>query len=153
MYFVALLLLMFVIPSASVLAEKLVFQSATAWMSSVGRWFVFWAVGVRLLLTGVMQVARPDFTARRIFEIEDSSVFGIVREVGFGNVAMATIGLASLIYMGWVVPAAVTGALYYGFAGIGHQLRGGGNFLERTAMISDHLIFALLAVFAVWSLL
>jgi len=107
---------------------------------------------VRSLLAGVMQIVRPDFTSKRIFKIEDPSVFGIVRELGFGNVAIATIGLASLIYMGWVGPAAVAGGLFYGLAGVGHQLRGGGNFLERTAMISDYLIFALLAAFAVWSL-
>lgn len=50
------------------------------------------------------------------------------------------------------MPAAAAGGLYYGLAGLGHHARGGGNFLERTAMISDYLIFALLAVFAAWSL-
>jgi len=153
MYSAAVLLLLFVLPTASVLAEKLVFQSAAGWMPLVGRWFVFWAVGVRLFMAGVMQVARPDFTSQRIFEIKDPTVFGIVREVGFGNLAMGTIGLASLIYTGWVVPAAVAGGLYYGLAGVGHHVRGGGNFLERTAMISDYLIFALLAAFVAWSLL
>jgi hypothetical protein len=29
-------------------------------MPLVGRWFVFWAVGARLLLAGLMQVARPE---------------------------------------------------------------------------------------------
>jgi hypothetical protein len=51
MYLGALLLLMFVLPSASVFVERLVFQSVTGWMSLVGRWFVFWAVGVRLLVS------------------------------------------------------------------------------------------------------
>ena len=81
MHFAAVLLVMFLLPSASVLAEKLVFQSTTGWMSLTGRWFVFWAVGVGLLLAGVMQVVRPDFTSKRIFEVADPSVSGIVREV------------------------------------------------------------------------
>ena len=152
MHLAAVLLLMFVLPTACVLAENLVFQSGAGWMPSVGRWFVFWAVGVRQFLAGVVQVARPDFTSQRIFEIKDPTAYGVVREVGFGNVAMGTIGLASLIYPSWVVPAAVAGGLYYGLAGVGHQVRGGGNFLERTAMISDYLIFALLAVFVARSL-
>jgi hypothetical protein len=114
---------------------------------------VFWALGVRLSSASVMQLARPDFTSPHIFEIEDPTVFGIVGKVGFGNVAMGTIGLASLIHTGWVVPAAVAGELYYGLAGVGHHLREGGNFLKRTTMISDFLIFALLAVFAAWGLL
>jgi hypothetical protein len=153
MHFAAILLLLFFLPIATVLAEKLLFQSTADWMTLVGRWFVFWAVGVRLFLAGVMQVARPDFTSHRIFEIKDPTMFGIVREVGFGNIAMGTIGLASLINTGWVVPAAVAGGLFYGLAGVGHQARGGGNFLECTAMISDYLIFLLLAVFAASTLL
>lgn len=153
MYFAAVLLLMFVLPAVSVLAEKLVFHSPNEWMLLVGRWFVFWPVGVRQFVAGVMQVLRPDFTAQRIFEIKDPAVFGLVREVGFGNLAMGTIGLASLVYTGWVVPAAVAGGIYYGLAGVGHQVRGGGNTLERTAMITDYLISALLAAFVAWSLL
>ena len=51
-----LLLLLFVLPSTSVLAEKLVFESTAAWMPLVGRWSVVSAVGVRLFLAGMMQV-------------------------------------------------------------------------------------------------
>jgi hypothetical protein len=99
-------------------------------MPLMGRWFVFWAVGVRLLLSGVIQVVRPDFTSKRIFEIEDPRVFGIVREVGFGNIAIGTIGLASLINIGWVVPSAVAGGLYYGLAGSAISCAGPATFLS-----------------------
>jgi hypothetical protein len=153
MHFAAVVLLLFVLPAVSVLAEKLVFHSAADWMALIGRWFVFWPVGVRQFLAGAMQVVRPDFTSERIFQIKDPAALGIVREVGFGNLAMGTIGLASLWIPGWVVPAAVAGGLYYGLAGVGHAARGGGNFLEHTAMISDIWIFALLAAFVGWTIL
>ena len=49
-----LLLLLFVLPSTSVLAEKLMFQSTAGWMP--GERLVVSAVGVRLFLAGMMQV-------------------------------------------------------------------------------------------------
>jgi hypothetical protein len=104
-------------------------------MLLVGKWFAFWAVGVRLFLAGVRQMAQPEFTAKTIFEIEDSASFAIMREVGFGNLAMGALGLASLIVSGWVLPAAFVGGLYYGLAGLGHWVRGHRNFAGRTAML------------------
>jgi hypothetical protein len=70
-----------------------------------------------------------------------------VREIGFGNLAIGTLGLASLAKPGWVLPAALAGGLYYGLAGIGHILRTPLNLMEQIALVSDLAIFALLAVF------
>jgi len=46
-----------------------------------------------------------------------------------------------------VVPAALVGGLYYGLAGIGHTMRGARNAKEQVALVSDILIFVVLAVF------
>jgi hypothetical protein len=45
------------------------------------------------------------------------------------------------------VPAAIVGGLYYGLAGAGHTLRIDRNFNEQTALVTDLMIFAVLAVF------
>jgi len=95
-----------------------------------------------------MQTLRPEFTAQAIFEIDAPGAHAIVREVGFGNLAMGTLGLASLFEPSWVLPAAIVGGLYYGLAGLGHLFRHG-NFKERFALWSDLAIFALLAVFVI----
>jgi hypothetical protein len=90
---------------------------------------------------------QPQFTAGSIFGIKDDAALGIVREVGFGNLVIGTLGLASLAFPSWVVPAALVGGLYYGLAGIGHAMRGERNAKEQVALVSDLWIFALLAVF------
>ena len=107
-------------------------------------------MGVRLLLAGLMQTLRPQFTAERIFDVKAPAALGMVREIGFGNIAMGTIGALSLWLGGWLLPAAVAGGLYYGLAGLGHVVRGGGNPMERVAMVSDFFIFAMLALFVSW---
>jgi hypothetical protein len=149
MYLAAVVLLLLVIPAACVLVEALVLASPASLMDLVGKWFTFWACGVRLFLAGVMQVAKPQFTAGSIFGIKDDAALGIVREVGFGNLAIGTLGLASLALPQWVVPAALAGGLYYGLAGIGHVMRAKRNAKEQVALVSDLLIFLLLAVFVV----
>ena len=116
-------------------------------MILVGKWWVFWACGVRLFIAGVRQVAQPQFTAAEIFEVKDGAANAIVREVGCGNLAMGTLGLATLAQAGWTVPAAIVGGLYYCFAGIGHVVRGRRNLNKSTALISDLAVFVLLAVF------
>jgi hypothetical protein len=147
MYFAAILLLMLVLPMASIVAEVLLHQGAGDLVLLIGKWFTFWAVGVRVFTAGVMQVIRPRFTAESIFNIKDQAALGIVREVGFANLAMGALGLLSLAKPEWVMPAAIVGALYYGLAGLGHLLRPERNFKEQVVLVSDFALFILLAWF------
>ena len=149
MYLASIVLLLFVLPAGCVIGQMLWFGGAADVMLLVGKWFVFWAVGVRLFIAGVRQVAQPQFTAESIFEIKDRAAFGIVRELGFANLSTGTLGLASLAVPAWVVPAAIVGGLFYGLAAAGHAFRGKRNFKEQTALISDIFAFVILAVFVV----
>lgn len=143
MYAASVLLLLFVIPAASVAAEVLL-HGGSLWVLTA-KWFVFWAVGARLFIAGIFQTLRPQMTAHSIFEIKDPAALGIVREVGFGNLSMGVLGLLILVKPEWLVPAAIVGGLYYGLAGAGHWMRGGGNAKERLALWSDFYAFVLLA--------
>jgi hypothetical protein len=148
-YLAAVLLTLLVLPAASVAIDTMLHPGAAPLMALVGKWFTFWAVGVRLFLAGLTQTFRPQFTAESIFAIKDQAALGILREVGFGNLAMGTLGLLSLAYPDWVMPAAIVGGLYYGLAGVGHAMRGERNVKEQIALVSDLAIFVLLAIFVV----
>jgi hypothetical protein len=147
MYFASVFFLLLVFPIASIAAETLWLRDGVGLMFLIGKWFVFWGVGVRLLLTGIRQVVQPQFTAERIFNIKGPAANDIVREVGFGNLALGALGLASLVQSAWLVPAAIVGGLYYGLAGSGHMLRSDRNFNEQTALVTDLMIFVVLVVF------
>jgi hypothetical protein len=67
-------------------------------------------------------------------------------EDGFGG--KARLYRLALFVPAFVLPSAIVGGLYYGLAGIRHAMRGGRNFHEHVAMISDLLIFLLFAVYA-----
>ena len=149
MYFISVFLLLFVFPALSVMIEAVRAGQSADILWLVGKWFVFWGCGVRLLLAGVMQTAKPEFTAKSIFDIDAPAAHAIVREVGFGNLAMGTLAVASLAEPAWVVPAAIVGGLYYGLGGLGHLVRRGTTLKEQFAMWTDLAIFALLAVFVI----
>ena len=50
MYFVTVTLLTFVLPVASILLDHAMSATAVSWFALIGKWFVFWSAGVRLIL-------------------------------------------------------------------------------------------------------
>jgi hypothetical protein len=147
LYFLFVVLLMFVLPVASTAVDALWFNGGATLTFLIGKWFVFWTAGVRLLLAGIRQAGQPRFTAESIFGVKDPAANAVVREIGFANLSMGALGLVSLAQPAWVVPAAIAGGLYYGLAGVGHMLRSNRNFNEQTALVTDLMIFVVLAVF------
>lgn len=148
-YVAIVILSMVICPALSVAIEAAASHPAVGIFVLTAKWFVFWAVGVRLFGAGVRQVLQPQFTAVEIFDIRDPASYPIVREVGFGNLSMGTLGICSLFHPGWLVPAAVVGGLYYGLAGLLHLVRKDKNVLEQTATISDAFAFLVLLIVVV----
>jgi hypothetical protein len=147
MYVVFVVLLLFVLPSGCVAVEALWRHGEADIVLLIGKWFVFWAVGVRLFIAGVRQVVQPQFTAESIFDAKDEASSAIVREIGFSNLAMGVLGLLTLVRPSWLVPGAIVGGLFYGLAGLGHAARGKRNSKEQVALVSDLLMFVLLGAF------
>jgi hypothetical protein len=150
-YYAVILLLMLVLPAASVFAEFVLTQGAAGWLPLVGKWVVFWGVGVRLLVAGLRQIIRPGLTAE-LLGVKDASANVLVREIGFGNLAIGTTGALTLTLPNWTLAAAMCGGLFYGFAGFQHILSKHRSREETWAMVSDIAIFVVLAVFVGLSL-
>ncbi len=151
MYPVIVLLLMLVLPVGSVAMDHV--HSAAPLIALVGKWFVFWSVGVRLLLAGLRQFFQPAFTAREIFAIESDEVLPLVRELGVANVASGVVGVLSLAMPGFVLPVAISAAIFYGVAGVRHVAAAHRTSNESIAMVSDLFIAMILAVVVVADLM
>jgi hypothetical protein len=145
MYFVVVLLLMFLAPLGSIYVEHWHFHSAASLIALAGKWFVFWSVGMRLLLAGLRQYFQPSFTAQQIFHIEGDGVLAVVRELGIANFCAGTIGVLSLLYPSFAVPAAIYAAIFYGIAGFRHIAEKNKSANENIAMLSDLFAFIVLA--------
>lgn len=150
MYYAMIILLMGVLPVASIIIERLLDHADLVML--IGKWFVFWACGVRLLIAGIRQMLNPEFTARTIFDIPDKGAARVVIELGFANAAMGLVSVASILRPDWVLPAAIVGGLYYGLAGIKHVFNAGRNRIETWATVSDLGIFVALAIYVAFTL-
>lgn len=116
-------------------------QAAASIIPIAGKWFVFWIVGIRLVTAGLSQVFTPKRTAA-ILGIDPSQSGTVVRELGFSNLAVGVLGLATLWWSEWRGAAALVGGLFFFFAGIQHIARNLRKDVERTkweklALISD----------------
>lgn len=110
----------------------------------VAKWFVFWMVGVRLLLAGLRQIIQPRYTAEQILGIKDPDATLIVRELGFANTAIGCIGVACLFFRDWEFPIALIGTIFYALAGINHLTDKHRNRLQSFAMATDLFAAAVL---------
>ena len=149
MYLWMVILLMFVVPIISIVVQVLIDKNALGITPLIGRWFVFWGVGIRLVSAGLRQSLRPQFTSEEIFGISGSEPWPIVEELGFANLSMGILGVASILNRSWVVPAAIAGGLFFGFAGLRHAARRSRNRAENIAMISDLFLFCVLSGFLI----
>src|SRR5271166_4609900 len=59
MYLVSVILLLLVFPAASVAVELAWSPHGARIMPLIGRWYVFWAGGIRLFIAGLRQVLQP----------------------------------------------------------------------------------------------
>jgi hypothetical protein len=144
MYALAIVLLMFVVPGVAVLID-----GDTITLALVGKYFVFWAVGVRLFAAGVRQVANPGLTSEGILGVKGQEAWVLVREVGFGNLAIGAVAIASMWREEWRLAGALAGGIFLLLAGGQHLLRPDRNRDETIAMVSDLAIGGLMAVYLV----
>jgi hypothetical protein len=152
MYFAIVFFLMLAAPLGAIAIEHSVLHSAAPLMSLVGKWFVFWAVGVRLALAGLRQYFQPRFTAEQIFEIRNDDALPLVRELGIANFAAGIVGILSLLRPDFVLPSAIAAAIFYGVAGLRHAAQPTRNAKEAFAMATDLLGCAVLAAYVAYAL-
>jgi hypothetical protein len=138
---------MLALPVGSIYVEYTYLHSTAPLMLLVGKWFVFWSAGVRLLLAGLRQFFQPRFTAEQILGIKSDDALPLVRELGAANFATGVVGIASLAKPSFTLPVAIAAAIFYGIAGIRHVAGSDRTRNENIAMISDLFVALILALY------
>ncbi|MCZ4499147.1 MAG: hypothetical protein JWQ74_1700 [Marmoricola sp.] len=146
MFYAAVGLFMVVLPTGSVVVA-LADGGHGSTMAVVGTWFVFWAVGVRLFTAGVRQVIKPGLTSEGILGIPGREAWLLVRELGFANIAIGSIGILSLWNAGWRPAAALAGGVFLLAAGALHLVKKHRETEENVAMVSDLAIGLLMLAY------
>jgi len=137
------ILVMLVLPVFCIVSENQIENAAFNW-SLIGKWFIFWPVGIRLFMAGIKQSSNPEFTASRIFHLKSTESFVVIRELGFANISIGVMGILSVINNSWRPLAAITGGLFFGLAGLQHLFKKPDSQNEVIAMVGDLFIFLLM---------
>ena len=147
LYLFYVIAVMMVFPVASILVELFVTEKSHDTWETIGKWFIFWAIGVRALTAGISQSLNPGFTAS-LLQVDESS-FVVIRELGFANTCMGLTGVISLFVPAWRNPAGFCVGLFLGIAGVLHitRIAEGINARETIAMISDLGAFLVVAAY------
>jgi hypothetical protein len=140
---------MFLLPILSILVEVIANKNHAALIPLIGKWFVFWAIGIRLFTAAARQIIKPGLTSEGILGIKGKEVWVIVRELGFANAAMGLAGIISLWKPEWRLAVAFIGGLFLLLDGALHAKSKHRNFEENVAMYSDLFIGLVMAVFVV----
>jgi hypothetical protein len=151
LYLISVIFTMLILPVISLVLERMSHPMSICYL--IGKWFVFWAIGVRLFLAGLRQASNPSFTAKEIFHIQGTESFAVIRELGFGNLAIGTGGIVSLLHPEWTSIMAIVGGLYFGLAGTLHLFKKVDSFNEIIALVSDLFIFIVMAAYVFYLLL
>ena len=145
-YYWVIILTMFLLPIISIITESVILKLQSLNWNVVYKWFVFWAVGIRLLIAGIKQVLNPEFTAKEILKIEGSESYVVLRELGFANICFGISGILSILGKEWYMISSISGGLYLGLAGIQHIFKRGKENNEKLAMISDLFVFIVIII-------
>jgi hypothetical protein len=146
-YILVVFVLTILFPAISIFIEWETVQGLRVSIGLVGKWFIFYAVGIRLFIAGLRQTITPSFTAKEIFHLKDDSSYPIIRELGFANLCFGLIGIISLFLPQWRIVSAVGSGLYYGIAGFHHLVKRPAGPNELFALVSDFFIFLVLLLY------
>jgi len=114
----------------------------------LGKWWVFWGVGTRLLVAGIAQVSGKGPTSEILGSGRATTQeIQLIRELGTANIGMGLAGLAALI-PDWAVPAGIAGGVFLLIAGLMHLPKRGKNGQETLATWTDLLVGVVVLVLA-----
>jgi hypothetical protein len=117
-----------------------------------GKWWVFWGVGTRLLVAGIVQSSGKGPTTAILGSAKPSVQEGqLTRELGMANLCIGLAGLLALV-PGWALPAGLAGGLYLLIAGIMHVPKRGKNAQEQLATWTDLVVGVAVVVLGVYVL-
>ena len=115
-----------------------------------GKWWVFWGVGTRLLVAGIVQTSGRGVTSAILGAAAPSvQEKQLTRELGIANLCIGLAGLLALV-PGWALPAGIAGGVYLLLAGVLHLPKKGKNPQESLATWTDLIVGVAVVVLAVY---
>ncbi|MHA7984350.1 hypothetical protein ACX9R5_00970 [Rathayibacter sp. CAU 1779] len=146
-YFILVIAQTIVLPIVSGVVQLALFGGDP--VLAFGIWWVFWGVGTRLLVAGIVQVSGKGPTSAILGAAAPSvQERQLARELGTANIGMGLAGLLALV-PGWALPAGLAGGVFLLIAGLMHVTKRNKNPQESLATWTDLIVGVVVIVLAV----
>ncbi|WP_439592064.1 hypothetical protein [Microbacterium sp.] len=150
-YFVIVLAQTVVLPIVSAVIELATIGGDPVYV--FGKWWVFWGVGTRLLLAGVVQMSGKGQTSEILGSTAPTvQETQLTKELGSANVGMGLAGLLALV-PGWALPAGLAGGVFLLIAGLMHLPKKGKNARESLATWTDLVVGVAVVVLGAYTVI
>ena len=118
------------------------------------KWILFWAVGIRSVSAGLVQLIYPQYTAQTIFELTNGTDFYIfIRELGVANFSIGVTAIISFWKKLWRYPAAFISLIFNTFLVINHILHFQAGLNELVSLGADIFVVFMLTLFLIKSII
>ena len=142
--------IVFILPLLSVAFEEIAKGTTTSWQL-IGKWFIFWVLGIQLFTIGIRQASDPASEALKIFKLNGKNVYVIIRRLGFANISLGILGILSLINNHWRQIGAISGISFFGFAVLQNLSQKVKTRNEIIAVISDILTSVVMLLYLLFT--
>ena len=88
----------------------------------LGRWFILWVVGIRLLVVGFAKVIHSGRKGNAVLLNSDDGI-GLSKITGLAKMALAGLGFLCVAYDQWSLLPTITVGIYLGLAGFQHDFK------------------------------
>lgn len=149
-YFAGSFLFILVLPLLSIVIEFLL-TKATLDPGLIGKWFIFWSIGIRLFFTGIYQIINPEFKVSSKVITTGKENLLVIRELGLANISIGLIGIISVFNNEWRQVAAIAGVVFFGLTGIQHFLQKPGTNNEMVVMGIEIFMFSIILLYLLFT--
>ncbi|MFP4163894.1 MAG: DUF6790 family protein [Chitinispirillaceae bacterium] len=117
------------------------------------KWILFWAVGIRSVSAGLVQLIYPQYTAETIFELTSGTEFYIfIRELGVANFAIGTTAIISAGLKDWRLPTAFISLIFNTLLAINHIIHFQAGANQFASLGADFFVVVMLSYFLIKSI-
>ncbi len=106
----------------------------------LGRWFVFWTIGVRLMVAGLTEVMSSRRQGNIIF-LQGSESGEYRKIIGYLKILLAALGFLCMIKAQSSLIAALTAGIYLGLTGFRHDFKKPCTAIEWLYLGYDIIVF------------
>lgn len=110
----------------------------------VGKWFIFWAVAVRFLVTGFLQVLRQG-KGRSVVLTQSNSGQNMAKMEGLVKMFLAGLAFLCVVKGSGSLLAAIIAGIYIGLAAFQHDFKRPATIEGWIEMIFDMLVFIVIS--------